>query len=235
MSTLRFLAALFLAAATAPMVEAQQTWPWEDTLDRYATGSLIAGQGGWETWDNNPAFDTIVTNANSFNPPNSLLVSGSANVIRPFPGGAPTGDLYFRVYIPSTHTGEVWLTVPSAYTAGGPYSWAVRVVMCVSACITPGAAPGQIVNIGGDGVPGIGSAPLPTDQWFVIWVTYNLPGEGNNYAVGLNGIFFTPFQPWSGPKFQAVNVFSKNGSPAYMDDFVLLEFVPVELMTITVE
>jgi hypothetical protein len=237
MSTPRFLAALFLAAATAPMVEAQQTWPWEDTLDRYATGSLIAGQGGWETWDNNPAFDTIVTNAQSFNPPNSLLVSGSTNVIRPFPGGAPTGDLYFRVYIPSTHTGEVWLTVPSQYTPGGPYQWAVRVVMCVSACTSPGAVPGQIVNIGGDGVPGIGSARLPTDQWFVIWVTYNLPNFGGyDYAVGLNGNLFTPFQPWSGPGFfSGVNVFSKNGSPAYMDDFLLLEFVPVELMTITVE
>jgi hypothetical protein len=231
-----FLGALIMAGVTPALVEAGE-FPWIDTVDSYATGSLIAGQGGWEAFDNNPAFDTIVTSVQSFNPPNSVLVSGAANVIHPFPTGAPTGDLYFKVYIPSTHTGEVWLGIPSAYTPGGPDSWAVRVVMCVSACTSPGALPGKIVNIGGDGVPGMGSATLPTDQWFELWVTYNLPDFGGyDYAVGLNGSGFTPFQPWSGPGvFKAVNVFSTNGSPAYVDDFALFPFVPVELLTFSVE
>jgi len=230
------LMALVLAGVVPAMAQAGD-FPWIDGLDTYVTGSLIAGQGGWETFDNNPAFDTIVTNAQAFNPPNSLLIGGPANVIRPFPTGAPTGDLYFMVFIPSTHTGEVWLRIPSAYTPGGPYSWAVRVVMCVSSCTSPGALPGKIVNIGGDGVPGIGSATLPTDQWFQLWVTYNLPDFGGyDYAVALNGTPFTPVQPWSGPGvFKAVNVFSSNGTSAYVDDFQLFLFVPVELMSFTVD
>ena len=109
---------------------------------------------------------------------------------------------------------------------------------CVSACTTPGAVPGQIVNIGGSEVPGIGSAPLPTDQWFQIWVVYNLPGFGYNYAVGLNGSIFTPFQPWgvTAPGvFKAVNLFSNNSSATYVDDSRIEQFVPVELMTFSVE
>jgi hypothetical protein len=92
--------------------------------------------------------------------------------------------------------------------------------------------------MGGSEVPGVGSAALPTDQWFQIWVTYNLPAaEGYNYAVALNGSFFTPFQPWgvTAPEvFKAVDLLSNGSSPAYMDDFLLSEFVPVELMSFTV-
>lgn len=110
--------------------------------------------------------------------------------------------------------------------------------MCVSACTTPGANPGQIVNLGGSEVPGIGSAALPTNQWFQIWVIYNLPGFGYNYAVGLNGSLFTPFQPWgvTAPGvFKAVNLFSNNSSATYVDDSRIEVFVPVELMTFSVE
>jgi hypothetical protein len=237
MRTLVFLAALIAAVATPAMVEAQPAW--DDTLDSYPTGSLISGQGGWETWDNNPLFDTVVTDVQSNSAPNALLVSGAAAVVHPFPMGGPLlGDLYVQVYIPSTQAGEVWLRVANTYVAGGPHDWSVRLVMCVSGCTSPGAVPGHIVNIGGSEVPGQGSAPLPTDQWFVIWVTYNLPhGEGYNYAVGLNGVLFTPFQPWgvTAPEvFKSVDVLSDNSTAAYMDDFLLLEFVPVELMTFTV-
>ena len=95
---LGFMGLVLLAAVLPAGVEAQQFW--QDSFDAYATGSPIAGQGGWETFDNNPAANAIVTNAPALSPPNALRISGPANVIRPFGTGAPTGDLYVKVFIP---------------------------------------------------------------------------------------------------------------------------------------
>jgi hypothetical protein len=237
MTKLAILSALVLAAVLPSAVEAQPFW--QDNFDAYATGSPIAGQGGWEAWDNNPAFNTIVTNATVLSPPNALLVGGPANVIRPFGGnGAPTGDLHVKVFIPSNQTGEVWLRIPNTYVPGGTVNWSVRMVMCVSACTSPGAVPGRIVNIGGSEVPGMGSTNLVTDQWVEIHVIYNVPPFGNNYAIAYGGSFFTPFQPMTvtAPAvFKAVNLFSNNSSATYMDDSLIVLFIPVELMTFSVD
>jgi len=236
MSTPRFLAASFLAAVVPAAVAAQDNW--EDNLDRYPTGSLIAGQGGWETWDNNPAFNTIVTDAQSFSAPNSLLVAGAADVLQQFTDVAGPWDLFVQVYIPSTQTGEVWVRLANTYAPGGPYDFSVRTVMCVSACTTPGAIPGSIVNIGGSEVPGTGSAPLVTDQWAQLHVVINsTPKFGYQYDIVYNGSYVGG-GPWgitAPSSVEAIDFLSINSSPAYMDDFALFAFVPVELMGFTVD
>ena len=65
-----------LAVAAIPAAADAQVF-FADHFDTYANGSTIAGQGGWETWDNAPGADTTVTNAQSFTTPHSLAVSGS--------------------------------------------------------------------------------------------------------------------------------------------------------------
>src|SRR5262245_49301365 len=123
MSRLGLPALVLFAAFLPPRAEAQQFW--EDDYDAYATGAPIAGQGGWETFNNIPAADAIVTSAQALSPPNALRISGPANVIRPFGSGAPTGDLYVKLFIPSNQTGEVWLRIPNTYSPGGAVNWSV--------------------------------------------------------------------------------------------------------------
>ena len=237
MSKIALLAALFLAAVILPAVEARGQVGYEDTFDSYATGSLIAGQRGWETWDNNPAFNTIVTDAQSLTPPNALLLAGPADVLQQFTDVAGPWDLFLKVYIPSTQTGEVWVRLANTYAPGGPYNFSVRMVMCVSACTTPGAVPGFAVNIGGSEVPATGSAPLVTDQWVQVWVVINsTPKFGYQYTLFYNGQNLGTF-PWgvtAPPSVEAIDFFSNNSSPSYMDNFLLAPFVPVELMSFTV-
>src|SRR5262245_51882650 len=99
MRGLSILAVILCAAAMPARVEAQ--FFFED-FDSYTAGSSIAGQGGWETWDNNPAADTTVSAAHSFSAPNSLFDAGAADIVHQFTG-VNSGLWYFkaRTYIPS--------------------------------------------------------------------------------------------------------------------------------------
>lgn len=235
---------VMIAAVAALMLVASQaragvpSGNWEDNFDRYATGSMIAGQGEWQTWDNNPAFNTIVTDAQSYDAPNSLLVAGSADVLQQYSNVEGPWDLYVKVYIPSTQTGEVWIRLANTYAPGGPYNFSVRMVMCVSACTTPGALPGQIVNIGGSEVPGTGSLPLVTDQWVEVHVIINsTPKFGYQYGVIYNnrGLGGGPWGVTAPPSVEAIDFLSIGSSAVYMDHMELRMFVPVELMDFTID
>ena len=86
------LAAVSLVAAAPATVEAQF---FTENFDSYVAGSTIAGQGGWETWDNNPGANTTVSNTQSFSSPNSLLVAGPADIVHQF-AGVNSGIWYIR-------------------------------------------------------------------------------------------------------------------------------------------
>src|SRR5262245_6586660 len=97
--------AVLLLVAAAP-AEAQF---FSENFDTYATGSTIMGQGGWETWDNNPGANTTLSGLQSFSAPNSLLVAGPADIVHQFTGtSGGTWSARARVFIPSTNSGETW-------------------------------------------------------------------------------------------------------------------------------
>ena len=224
--------AVALSLAVLPAtVEAQF---FSDNFDGYVTGSTIAGQGGWETWDNSPAADTIVTAAQAASAPNSLLVAGPADIVHQFVG-VNSGLWHAKVmtYVPSTQTGSLFFIMLNTYAPLGPYNWSVQVALCVSAC-TGGGLPGQVVNIGGTDFPGVGTAPLITNQWVEVRVDVDL--TANQYTVFYNGVAFDT-QPWTSTgllEVQAFDLFSFSSNESYMDDVWLDTTVPVELMNFTV-
>ena len=237
MSTLRLVAALVLASPL-PVSGGVPNGTWEESFDSYATGSRIAGQGEWRTWDDDPAFNTIVTDAQSFNAPHALLVAGSADVLQRYSNVEGSWDLYVNVYIPSTQTGEVWIRLANTYVPGGSANFSVRLVMCKSGCTTPGAVPGFAVNMGGSEVAASGSAPLATDQWVQVHVIVNsTPRFGYQYSLLYNNLNLGTF-PWgvkAPSSLAAIEYRSNNSSAAYMDDMALYEFVPVEFRSFTVD
>jgi hypothetical protein len=228
------LAAVSLVAAAPATLEAQF---FTDNFDAYVTGSTIAGQGGWETWDNSPGANTTVVSTQAFSSPNSLLVAGPADIVHRFTG-VNSGIWYARTrtFIPSTQTGEAWFILLNQYAPLGPNNnWSVQVVMCVTGCTTAGALPGQVVNLGGSDVPGTGVLPLITNQWVDIRVEVNF--STNMYSVFYNDVLLDTkqWQLTGTAQVEAIDLFSNGSTTSFMDNVWLDTTVPVELTTFAVE
>lgn len=228
------LAAVSLVAAIPATVEAQF---FSDNFDTYANGSTIAGQGGWETWDNNPAANTTVVNTQAFSAPHSLNVSGGADIVHRFTG-VNSGIWYVRTrtFVPSTQTGEAWFILLNQYAPLGPANnWSVQVVQCVTNCTTAGALPGQVVNLGGSDIPGTGTLPMITNQWVDIQVEINF--STGMYTVFYNGTLLDTkqWQTTGTNQLEAIDLFSNGSTVSFMDNVWVDVTVPVELQTFQIE
>jgi hypothetical protein len=241
MSKLWVLAVAVWICALPCRVEAQP-FPFDERFDTYVTGSTIAGQGGWTTWDNSPTANTTVVNTQAFTIPNSLLIAGAgangADIVHTFTG--VTSGLWYakaRVFIPVTNTGETWFILLNTYTAGAPHpiaDYGAQVVFCRAGCTTVGVVAGLVRNLGGQ-VPSTATTPLITGQWMEIRADINL--TTNQYQLFYNGVLFDT-KPWvttSPMRFQAFDLFSNAASQSFMDNVWLDTTVPVEGMSFMVE
>jgi hypothetical protein len=226
-----------LAMAFAVPAQAQF---FADNFDSYAAGSMIAGQGGWETWGGDPGADAMVTSTQSNSPPNSLAVSGTADVVHRF-AGASGGTWYAKAqtFVPSSQSGELFFIMLNIYdgfcTNAGDCNWSVQVAMCQSGCNTTGVNPGFVTNLGGTDVPGGGALPLLTDQW--VEVVVEIDFAANLYTVTYGGAFLD-IQQWTTTgslEVAAFDLYSDGSSESYMDDVWLDTNIPVELMQFDVE
>ncbi len=214
-----------LALAVPATVQAQF---FSDNFDGYASGSGIIGQGGWEGWDGNPGADASVTSGQAASLPNSLAVSGGADVVQVF-SGVSGGTWYAKVktFVPSSQTGNLYFIILDEYAHGGPYHWAVQMRLS--------ASEGVVENVGGTDVPGAGSVPIITDEWVEILVEIYL--GTNQYAVSYGGAFVDS-QQWTVEgrlEVAAFDLFSDGSTESYMDDVWLDTEIPVELMSFSIE
>lgn len=211
-----------------------------DNFDAYVAGSGIMGQGGWETWANNPAANTVVVNNLSFSPPNSLGVAGPADIVHQF-AGLTTGTWYAKVqtYVPSTATGELYFIVLNRFDggtcAGTDCNWSVQLALCRAGCTSTGVTPGFATNLGGSDVAGTGSTALLTDQWVEVIIEINL--TANQYSLWYNNILLD-ILPWTQTgdiNIAAFDLFSNASTESYMDNVWLDTNIPVELQSFTAE
>ena len=220
-----------LAVAAIPAAADAQIFFAED-FDTYANGSTIAGQGGWETWDNAPGANTTVTNAQSFTVPHSLAVSGPADIVHQFTGAnaAASATWFARIqtFVPSTATGDMFFILLNQYAPlGANNNWSVQVALCQAGCIS--GTPGMVANLGGSDVLGTATAPLITNQWVELRVEINF--TANTYSVFYNQQLLEtlPWQQTGTAQIQAVDLFSQSNTVGFMDGFYLDETLPVEL------
>lgn len=224
MKVLSMIGVAVLVLAVPATVQAQLFF---DNFDSYAAGSSIIGQGGWDGWDGG-GWDAFVSSAQAASAPNSLAVSGTADVVQQF-SGVSGGTWYAKVktYVPGGQTGDLFFIILDEYAHGGPYHWAVQVRL--------NASEGVVENMGGTDVPGGGIVPIITDQWVEIFVEIYL--GTNQYAVSYGGSFLDS-QQWTVEGQLAVaafDLFSDGSSESYMDDVWLDTEIPVELMSFSVE
>lgn len=217
----RLVLALGLMTAPVP-VQAQFFF---DNFDSYTTGSTIAGQGGWETWAGDPGVDTVVVNTVSYSPPNSLAVSGTADIVHQF-SGATSGTWYakFQTYVPSSQLGNLYFIILNRYdglcAGSGDCDWSVQVRMS--------AEDGVVESLGGSNNPSSAS-PLPiiTNQWAEIVVEANL--SANSYVVYYNGVPLDSL-PWAVTgdiNIAAFNLFANGSTESYMDHVSLDAEIPI--------
>jgi hypothetical protein len=221
MRKLWFLAVVVWLAAVPARVDAQF---FSDNFDSYVTGSQLAGQGGWELWDLNPAADATIVDTQAFDPPNSVEISGTTDIIHQFTGvTSGTWTLRLFTYIPSTQSGESFVILLNAYEHGihNLADWSSQVVFCVTGCLGNGVE-GMVASIGGGEVPGGGLTPLILDQWVELRAVVDL--DANQYQLFYNGRLFET-QQWTITGAMALDTidFFSNGSTATFIDQVWLD------------
>ncbi|MCA8959290.1 MAG: hypothetical protein KDC38_02205 [Planctomycetes bacterium] len=213
---------VFLSCASMQRAEAQ----FVDNFDSYATGSLIAGQGGWDSWDSDPAANTIVDNVVAFSAPNALYTVDFSDIVREFPGvNSGVWRLSGRVYVPNGMTGEVFWIILNSYQ---PNDWSVEVGFTFDAPLTTvTAADGGGSDFAGTGTYDLGPV---ADEWLEVRTDIDFTNNlYRNFVISSSGttdLSAGVDQPYSGSgtvAIGALDLYSNGSSGAYYDDISLTE------------
>ncbi|MFQ5806677.1 MAG: hypothetical protein ACE5I3_09525 [Phycisphaerae bacterium] len=149
---------------------------WADSFDYYAVGSGMHGQGRWKGWDNDPAWDAVVTDAQARSVPHSVDIKDDADLVHEF-FGADSGTWTFtaRQYIPSDFSSNgggqfagTYFVMLNTYNDGGPHEnsdWSVQMQF--------DSNDGMLKVYYGDGVNTI-EVPYVTDRWVKIQAVIDL-------------------------------------------------------------
>lgn len=187
---------------------------WSDDFESYAAGSGIIGQGGWEGWGGNPAWDAIVTDYISHGGLNSLAVTPVSDVIQQF-SGYTIGTVLISAwqYIPSTATGEQYFILLDSYDHGGSTNhWALQLNFANG--IVENQFEGSLL-------------PLITDQWVELTVEIDLSLD--LMTVEYDGVELVS-KPWTSGvnddymgalNIACLDLFSNGGDEIYWDDLTL--------------
>ena len=187
-----------------------------DDFEDYEVGSPIAGQGGWETWDDNPDVDAPVSDDFANSGSNSLMIGGTgvdSDIVHQITGATSwTWTAQAYAYVPSTQTGDFYYIMLNEYNHGGPWNWTVQLRMSA----IDGVIEDELFG---------NSLPLATDQWAEILVDIDL--DLNLHSVFYNGdplYIDLAWNAWSGGPLEiaAFDLYSFGSSDAYYDDVSLI-------------
>ncbi|MFC1854142.1 hypothetical protein ACFL27_28495 [candidate division CSSED10-310 bacterium] len=187
-----------------------------ENFDSYEANSTIAGQGGWETWDNSsdPDFDAPVSNARSHSSPNSLWVKDYSDVVHQFQTvNSGQWVAKAKIYIPSNQRGYFLFIILNQYVHHGGKNWSVQISMSASS--------GYVYSLGGTDHESESRLPLITDAWVELRVEIDL--DNNHYTVYYNDQKLDEL-PWTTTglkEIQAIDLCSYGSSDSYFDDIEL--------------
>ncbi len=199
---------------------------WSDNFDAYASGNMLAGQGQWETWDNNPAADAVVTGVQSRSPPNSVDIAAASDMVHQY-NGANSGSWTYTA----------WLYVPSDFQSGGPTGYRGSYFILLSKYAGNDShwsvqlhADSDTQTFIRDGVTPA-SAPLSTNGWVEVKVVIDLTND--LYQVFYDGTELGTAESWSAGvlggyssngilDIDAVDLFANNSTSVYWDDLSLV-------------
>ena len=187
-----------------------------DNFDSYSAGSSIAGQGDWETWDNNPGVDAEVSNLFANTLPNSLELQPNDDIVRRFNGiNQGSFTLTSQVYTPSGQSGQYYYILLNTYDASGVgYNWSAQILIS--------DLTGVVTDLGGSSAPTAAATPQPIqyDTWVNVSVEVDL--TANTYSAFYDGIAIMTGNTWAigvgVPRLQAIDLYNAAGGTFYYDD-----------------
>lgn len=183
---------------------------WSDNFDSYALGSGLHGQGGWEGWEGDPAWDAFVTDIQAYTAPHSLACIPTTDIVQEFAETSGEWTMTGYMYIPTGSTGEQYFIMLNTYDGStSTFDWSIEV---------------QFDSDAGTVTDNMASAitTIIYDAWVQIRVEINL--DVNVYDLYYNEVFLSSFawQSTGVNEIAALDIFSNGGSTIYWDDFTLV-------------
>ena len=204
-STHLVFAALALALCLGSTAQAD----WADDFDSYAQGSGLHGQGGWEGWLGDPAWDAYVTDAFSQSAPHSVEITPTSDIVQQFAETSGEWIMTGSCYIPSGSFGLQYFILLNTYA--GSQAWSLQIMFDSDAGMLSVAE-------------GTGTTYIVNDQWVEVRVEIDL--DSNLQTIYYDGDLLDLI-PWVGTgggvqEIGALDLFSNAGSSIYWDDLSLV-------------
>lgn len=204
--------------------------PWFERFDNYSEGDSMHGVGGWKGWDNDPAFDAVVTPTQTLSPTNSVEVAGDTDLVREFEGaGAGAWAFTAWQYIPGDfqsggggNFAGSYFVLLNSYNDGGPYDWSVQYNF--------DSNDGMLKVYYGNGLNTV-DRPYEPDRWVAIQAIVDLDNDWTR--VYYDDDFVAEYS-WIGgvlgdgtgvSNIAAVDLFAQGSSAIYYDN-LRLEQIP---------
>jgi hypothetical protein len=187
---------------------------WSDNFDAYPAGGLI-GNGGWEGWNLDPAFDATVSPAFSLSAPHSVEIRSTTDVVNHMGAPQTSGQWTFTgwSYVPGNSVGDQYLIMLNEYVPNGAQNWSVQILLSSDL--------GAVFDINTAGT----SLPLIRDRWVKFEVAIDLDLD-IQVVLYNNQVLYS--DTWTGHMAPAgiaeigvVDLFSDGGSSVYWDDLSL--------------
>ncbi len=184
---------------------------WFENFDSYASGSQVAGQGGWQGWDGAVAAGALVSSAQAFSGANSIASTGASDLVHRY-SGYTSGQWRYsaRMYVPSSlTTGSTYFILLNTYNNGGPYSWSIQTVFDLAA--------GKFHEEMGTS----STNAIVRDQW--VELAYDIDLTADTVRCYYNGVLFST-HGWRNDGVDAiggVDLFANNSGTVYYDNITL--------------
>ncbi len=197
-----------------------------DDFDGYLLGSGLHGQDGWKGWDNDPAFDTPVTDVQSRSPDQAVDIVLDADMLHEFcVADAGLWSYSAWQYIPadfvSVGGGEfsgTWFLLLNTYNDSGPYNWSTQMQFDSN---------DGLLKVYDGQINFAQSVPYETDRWVKIQEIIDL--EDDWTQIYYDDQLITEYS-WTGGilgegggvlDIAAVDLYANGSSSVYYDDLVL--------------
>jgi len=214
---MRSLLSVVVALAMLFLSPAMSSAQWSENFDSYASGSALAGQGGWIGWAGNPAWTSYVMSGTARSAPNADAHSGFADMVQQF-GGVTSGAWVFSgwCYIPASIGGEQFFTLYNTYYPLNLSSRSVDLKLDL------------FNNLVRDNIdPGSPTLPLVRGQWVEIRIEFDF--EVDWVKTYYNGTLLQEeswtagIQSGGSLRLQALGLYAGGSPTIFWDDFDLRE------------